>query len=344
MEIGNQIKALRLRRGITQEAMAQHFGITAQAVSKWERGAAAPDIEMLPAISAYFGVTIDELFALSDETRMERIQNLIWDVRYLPQADVDSARDFLLEKAQREPSNGRPYELLADMENHIAEAHHSMAAEYAKEALTRDPALRYAHGELINGMRGKIADWNGSSHYQLIDFYQDYIQANPNCKNAYLSIMYQLIDDYRMDEAREYCDRYAALDHSYRVPLYQGKIAWYDGQRETAFAIWREMEQKFPDEWCVYHNIADFLVRSGEYEAAEAYYRKALDIQPAPHYVDPIEAIAQFRERTGNYSGAIAALKEELVIFEKEWHFTTGETADVVRREITRLEKKLAKK
>ena len=74
MEIGNQIKALRLRRGITQEAMAQHFGITAQAVSKWERGAAAPDIEMLPAISAYFGVTIDELFALSDETRMERIQ------------------------------------------------------------------------------------------------------------------------------------------------------------------------------------------------------------------------------------------------------------------------------
>lgn len=38
MEIGNQIKALRLRRGITQEDMAQHFGITAQAVSKWERG------------------------------------------------------------------------------------------------------------------------------------------------------------------------------------------------------------------------------------------------------------------------------------------------------------------
>ena len=38
MEIGNQIKALRLRRGTTQEALAQHLGVTAQAVSKWERG------------------------------------------------------------------------------------------------------------------------------------------------------------------------------------------------------------------------------------------------------------------------------------------------------------------
>ena len=38
MEIGNQIKQLRRRRGITQEAMAQELGVTAQAVSKWERG------------------------------------------------------------------------------------------------------------------------------------------------------------------------------------------------------------------------------------------------------------------------------------------------------------------
>ena len=38
MEIGNQIKQLRQHRGITQEALALHLGVTAQAVSKWERG------------------------------------------------------------------------------------------------------------------------------------------------------------------------------------------------------------------------------------------------------------------------------------------------------------------
>lgn len=77
MEVGNQIKILRLRNGITQEAVAQYFGITPQAVSKWERGAATPDIGMLPDISAYFGVTIDKLFALTDETKMERIENML---------------------------------------------------------------------------------------------------------------------------------------------------------------------------------------------------------------------------------------------------------------------------
>ena len=61
MEIGNQIKALRTRKGVTQEALAAHLGVTAQAVSKWERNAATPDIELLPQLSAYFGVSMDYL-------------------------------------------------------------------------------------------------------------------------------------------------------------------------------------------------------------------------------------------------------------------------------------------
>ena len=341
MDIGNQIKQLRQRRGITQEAMAQHFGLTPQAISKWERGVGTPDIGILPDLSAYFGVTIDELFAISDDTRMERIQNMLWDVRFLNPAEVDSAREFLLRKAQLEPENGRPHELLADMENHLAREHQERAAEYAKEALNRDPKLRNAHGELISAMRGEVVDWNASSHYPLIDFYRGYIEAHPQCKNAYLSIMDQLIADYRLEEAEDYCNRYAAIDDTYRGLLYRGKIAWKAGRREEAFSLWMRMEQQFPEEWCVYHNIADYLTRAEEYERAEGYYRKAIDVQPAPRYVDPIEALAQFYERTGNYPAAIKALEEELEVFEKEWNFTTGETADVVRREITRLEKKI---
>ena len=340
MEIGNQIKSLRLRRGITQEAMAQHFGITPQAISKWERGAAAPDIEMLPAISAYFGVTIDELFSLSDDTRMERIQNMLWDVRFLPQTDVDASKEFLLRKAQQEPQNGRPYELLADLENHLALEHQEYAAEYAKEALRRDPNLRNAHGELISAMHGCMEDWNQTSHYRLIDYYERYIQEHPDCKNAYLNIMDQLISDYRLDEAEKYCDKYAAIDDSYRVPLYRGKIAWKGANRTKAFGIWSRMEQDYPDQWQVYHNIADYMIRAGEYAHVADYYRKAIEIQQSPRYTDPFDALAQFYERIGDYASAISVLKEELKVFETEWDFTTGETADAVRREIKRLESK----
>ena len=153
--------------------------------------------------------------------------------------------------------------------------------------------------------------------------------------------MEQLMDDYRMEEAAAYCDKYAQLDSSYRVPLYRGKIAWYDGRREEAFAIWEEMERNFPEEWCVYHNMADFFTRSRRYEEAEVYYRKAIDIQKAPRYCDPFDALAQFYEMRGRYAEAIRVLQEELDVCDKEWNFTTGESADVVRREIQRLEKKL---
>lgn len=62
IKIGQKIKALRKARGISQEILAQYLGVTFQAVSKWENEAAMPDIEMIPALAAFFGVSTDELF------------------------------------------------------------------------------------------------------------------------------------------------------------------------------------------------------------------------------------------------------------------------------------------
>lgn len=38
MEIGKKIQKLRKERGLTQEALAEKIGVSAQAVSKWENG------------------------------------------------------------------------------------------------------------------------------------------------------------------------------------------------------------------------------------------------------------------------------------------------------------------
>lgn len=54
-----QIARLRREKGATQEDVAKHLGVTFQAVSKWETGAACPDIALLPALAAYFNTTID---------------------------------------------------------------------------------------------------------------------------------------------------------------------------------------------------------------------------------------------------------------------------------------------
>ena len=100
------------------------------------------------------------------------------------------------------------------------------------------------------------------------------------------------------------------------------------------------MESENPDEWCIYHNIADYLVRSGRYDDGMAYYRKALDVQNTPPLVDPLQAMAQLCEIRGDIPGALAARREESDRIQNQWNIS-GEELDMVLRDIQRLERKL---
>ena len=55
------LQTLRKNRGITQEQLATHLGVSPQAVSKWENGS-YPDGDLLPQIADYFEVSIDYLY------------------------------------------------------------------------------------------------------------------------------------------------------------------------------------------------------------------------------------------------------------------------------------------
>ena len=72
MDIGKNIRHLRLAREMTQEALADALSLSVQAISRYETGAAYPDIEMLPVIAGYFGVTVDELLGVNKELRKKR--------------------------------------------------------------------------------------------------------------------------------------------------------------------------------------------------------------------------------------------------------------------------------
>ncbi len=63
MKIGENIKALRKARGLTQEQLADMLGLSFQAVSKWETNANTPDISLLPMIAKALGTSIDQLFS-----------------------------------------------------------------------------------------------------------------------------------------------------------------------------------------------------------------------------------------------------------------------------------------
>ena len=52
VKTGELIRSLRQQQGLTQLALANQIGVSDKAVSKWERGCGAPDISLLPALSA----------------------------------------------------------------------------------------------------------------------------------------------------------------------------------------------------------------------------------------------------------------------------------------------------
>lgn len=61
LKLNEQITFLRKEKGVTQEELANVLGVTNQAVSKWESAQCCPDIQLLPELADYFGVSIDEL-------------------------------------------------------------------------------------------------------------------------------------------------------------------------------------------------------------------------------------------------------------------------------------------
>ena len=73
MTIGKRIAFFRKEKGLTQEELAQHMGISPQAVSKWENDQTCPDISALPKLARLFDVTVDELLEGKRETPAVRV-------------------------------------------------------------------------------------------------------------------------------------------------------------------------------------------------------------------------------------------------------------------------------
>lgn len=58
-QIGNYIRSLRTKKGLTQGNLAEQLDVSRQAVSKWENGIAIPDVSLLPRLSKLLDMDIE---------------------------------------------------------------------------------------------------------------------------------------------------------------------------------------------------------------------------------------------------------------------------------------------
>ncbi|MBQ9141825.1 MAG: helix-turn-helix transcriptional regulator [Lachnospiraceae bacterium] len=71
--LGENIKALRKSKGLTQEELAIRINVVRQTVSKWEKGFSVPDAEALQKIADVLEVDVKQLLGTGVE--MEKSNN-----------------------------------------------------------------------------------------------------------------------------------------------------------------------------------------------------------------------------------------------------------------------------
>ena len=83
LNIGMNIKRLRLAKGLTQEQLAELLTISTAAVSKWEAKNTYPDITMLFPLAEIFGVTVDELLGYDEAKAKADVDKILAEYQRL---------------------------------------------------------------------------------------------------------------------------------------------------------------------------------------------------------------------------------------------------------------------
>lgn len=60
-KFAEQLKDFRHQKGLSQDDLANQLHLSRQAISRWENGETAPDLDILVKLASIFEVTLDEL-------------------------------------------------------------------------------------------------------------------------------------------------------------------------------------------------------------------------------------------------------------------------------------------
>lgn len=339
MSIGKQIRHFRLKRSARQEELADFVGVTTQAVSKWETDASMPDITLLPRIAMYFGITIDELFKISDDEQMTRIENAIFNEQRIDDESFRHYSSFLMRRRDADPGDADSRILLAQLYNHRAYADHQLADNFAREALALSPDEHAGWSSLIEANCGLCGDEWVDNHFTLIRFAEDFYAKHPGNFSALHTAALNLLADGRIDEAEPYVRKF--VEHKGREYLYNvhmGDICALRGDMETALRMWNEAVEKYPEAWQAWCDRADRMKKLGRYEEALSDYEKCFSVQKSPHISDGLYSRAQLFEQLGRYEEAISERERIITVLGEDFGIIEGEGIDEQRRHIRRLQ------
>ena len=340
MELGKKIRQLRFKAGLTQEQLAEKLGIGAQSVSKWENAVAMPDITALPLIAEIFGVSIDDLFDLTSEQRMNRIENSLDITEELPQDLFREYEDFLKAQLDDGANRQRATGLLAYLYWHRMDSSAKQAARYAKDAIRRAPGEKGCQWVLDRAEGHASWDWNTANHTKAVEFWRGIVEGAPAVRLPYLFLLDNLIADHRADEAEAYLERASRLPDArpVMVQVYRAHIALARFDEKTADGIMEDLLAAHSEDSVCLFEAAQYYAKKSEYLTAIGLYERSFEKEERrPRFTDELMAVADIYEIMGDYRKAAETYGRIIELLEKEWGFTEDTGLKKAREEQARL-------
>ena len=347
MDIGNKIKQLRQKANLTQEQLGVSLGISAQSVSKWENSVTMPDISLLPLLSSALGVTIDELFDLTAEQKLQRIEKRIDIEEELSDSVFSECEETLKAQLDNADDKRRVLSLLARLYHHRAESYLGKVSRYAREAILMAPEIKDCQW-LLQKANGSVAwDWNCSNHADVINFYQSVIESDsitPKTPLPYYYLIDNLIADHRVKEAEHYLEIVQTLPahRPFLIPVYRAYIALAAYDAPKADTIMEAALSEFADDPGFLFEMAQYCAWKCEYEKAIAFYEKAwaLEEDQKPRFTDELDGIAAIYEIMGDTVRARETVDRKIACLKDEWGYKDGDAAVLdAQRQKMRLQK-----
>lgn len=343
MELGKKIRQLRFKAGFTQEQLAAQLGISAQSVSKWENNVAMPDITALPLLAEIFGIRIDDLFDLSVQQRLNRIENRMDIEEELPQDVFREYEEFLKAELSTGENRKRVTELLSYLYWHRMHTYADKVSRYAKDAIRQNPGEKGCYWELTEAERHAVWDWNMANHTKAIDFYKELAEANPDTTLPCMYLIDNLIADHRADEAETWLDRYSAMEKANPVmkTVYRAYIALARFDEPAAEKIMNDLLAENPDDSTVLFEAAQYYASKCDYQKAVGCYELSFEKDPKkPRFMDALMGISDIYQIMGNYAKAAETYERITDLLKNEWGFTEETELQSAIREKARLKEK----
>ncbi len=327
MKIGNKIRQMRNNAGFTQEQIASKLGVSPQSVSKWENEISMPDITLLPDIAEIFGVSIDELFDLTTEQKMKRIENRIEIEEELSEQTFKEYESFLTQQLSEGSNRQETLSLLANLYHHRMEADSRRVSKYSREAIMLDPTKKECQWLLDKAEGHTIWDWNIANHSGAIDFYKEVVASDkiePKSSLPYYYLIDNLLADNRAEEAEEYRMICATLPSAnpVLVDIYKAYIALAKFDVASADEIIESCIENHPEDCGYLFEAAQYYARRCNYERALELYKRSWTQEKAPRFTDTLHGIAIIYKILGDKEKAGITYDEILKCLREDWGYT----------------------